>query len=154
MSSDSFSTPDCYPDLEVISNLDSKDDAIFSVIQEAAQLLVKHFESSQPRTRRPHLQRDRVGAHDWLCRFWMSRQLFLRIVGDLERGYTFFQQREDVRGKPGFSPMQKCTAAISQLAYETTSDAMEEYLQMSETVGREALHTFCKCIPQLDGKKN
>ncbi|XP_076926970.1 uncharacterized protein LOC143590351 [Bidens hawaiensis] len=30
---------------------------------------------------------------------------------------------------------------------------MEEYLQMSETMAREALHTFCECIPQLYHKK-
>ncbi|XP_076888649.1 uncharacterized protein LOC143539130 [Bidens hawaiensis] len=41
--------------------------------------------------------------------------------------------------------MQKCTAAIRQLAYGTASNAMEEYLQMSPTVAREALHTFCEC---------
>ncbi|XP_076931040.1 uncharacterized protein LOC143596048 [Bidens hawaiensis] len=49
--------------------------------------------------------------------------------------------------------MQKCTAAIRQLAYGTASDAMEEYLQMSETVAREALHTFYEYIPQLYHKK-
>ncbi|XP_076957955.1 uncharacterized protein LOC143633561 [Bidens hawaiensis] len=30
---------------------------------------------------------------------------------------------------------------------------MEEYLQISETVAPEALHTFCECIPQLYHKK-
>ncbi|XP_076939239.1 uncharacterized protein LOC143607825 [Bidens hawaiensis] len=41
---------------------------------------------------------------------------------------------------------KKCTAAIHQLAYGTASDAMEEYLQMSAIVAREALHTFCEFI--------
>ncbi|XP_076960414.1 uncharacterized protein LOC143636799 [Bidens hawaiensis] len=162
MSSGSSTTPEYYLDPDAISDLDSEDETIFSAIREAAQLLIEHCESSQPRTRRPHLQRAGVGAHDRLIRdyfsldaifdserFWrrfrMSRQLFLRIVGDLERDYAFFQQRKDARGKPGFSPMQKCTAAIRQLAYRTTSDAMEEYLQMSKTLGREALHPFCEC---------
>ncbi|XP_076943059.1 uncharacterized protein LOC143613159 [Bidens hawaiensis] len=76
----------------------------------------------------------------------MSRQLFLRILGDLESVYAFFQQQADARDKPGYSTMQKCTAAIRQLAYGTVSDAMEEYLQMSATVAREVLHTFCEFI--------
>ncbi|XP_076912276.1 uncharacterized protein LOC143570529 [Bidens hawaiensis] len=134
MSSDSSFTLDFEPDIDDISNSDSEDETIFSAILDAAQLVVQHYESSQPLNRRLHLQRDRV-------------------IGDLESVYAFFQQRADARGKPGYSTMQKCTAAIRQLAYRTASDAMEEYLQMSETVAREALHTFCKCIPQLYHKK-
>ncbi|XP_076893106.1 uncharacterized protein LOC143545032 [Bidens hawaiensis] len=170
MSSDSSFTSDFQPDIDDISNSDSEDEAIFSAVLEAARLVVQHCESSQPLKRRPHLQRDSVGAHDHLMkdyfspdttfdserfrrRFRMSRQLFLRIVGDLESVYAFFQQRADARGKPGYSTMQKCTAAIRQLAYGTASDAMEEYLQKSKTVAREALHTFCECIPQLYHKK-
>ncbi|XP_076935698.1 uncharacterized protein LOC143602503 [Bidens hawaiensis] len=84
----------------------------------------------------------------------MSHQLFLRIVGDLERDYAFFQQRNDARGRTGFAPLQKCTTATRQLAYGTVSDAMEEYLQMSESVAREALYTFCECVPQLYHKKH
>ncbi|XP_076952516.1 uncharacterized protein LOC143626256 [Bidens hawaiensis] len=162
MSFDSSSTPDYNPDPDVISDSDSVDEVIFSANLDAARVLVEHCESSQPLTRRPHRQRDRVGAHErlmqdyfssdatfdaeqFLRRFRLSRQLFLRIVGDLERDYDFFQQRDDARGKPGYSPLQKCTAVIRQLAYGTTSDAMEEYLQMSEIVAREALHTFCEC---------
>ncbi|XP_076914575.1 uncharacterized protein LOC143573635 [Bidens hawaiensis] len=162
MSFDSSFSPDFQPDIDDISNSDLEDEAIFSAVLEAARLVVQNCESSQPLERRPHLQRDRVGAHDRLMkdyfspdatfdserfrrRFRMSHQLFLRIVGDLESVYAFFQQRADARGKPGYSTMKKCTAAIRQLAYGTASDAMEEYLQMSVTVAREALHTFCEC---------
>ncbi|XP_076904920.1 uncharacterized protein LOC143560516 [Bidens hawaiensis] len=51
---------------------DSGDEAIFSAIREAAGLLVELYESSQPRTRRPHLQRDRVDAHDRLMKDYVS----------------------------------------------------------------------------------
>ncbi|XP_076896854.1 uncharacterized protein LOC143549981 [Bidens hawaiensis] len=162
MSSDSSFTLDFQPDIDDISNSDSEDEAIFSAVVEAARLVVQNYESSQPLERRPHLQRDRVGAHDRLMkdyfssdasfdserfrrRFRMSRQLFLRILGDLESVYAFFQQRADARGKPGYSTMQKCTAAIRHPVYGTASDTIKEYLQMSATVAREALHTFCEC---------
>jgi hypothetical protein len=45
-------------------------------------------------------------------RFRMRKLLFLRIVGDLEREYPFFQQGWDARGRKGLSTLQKCTAAI------------------------------------------
>ncbi|XP_076910445.1 uncharacterized protein LOC143568093 [Bidens hawaiensis] len=170
MSSYSSFTLDFQPDINDISNSDLEDEAIFSAVVEAARLVVQNYESSQPLERRPHLQRGRVSVHDRLMkdyfssdatfdlerfrrRFRMSRQLFLRILGDLESVYAFFQQRADARGKPGYSTMQKCTAAIRQLEYGTASDAMEEYLQISATVAREALHAFCECIPQLYHKK-
>ncbi|XP_071688842.1 uncharacterized protein [Rutidosis leptorrhynchoides] len=41
------------------------------------------------------------------------------------------------------------TAVLRQLAYGYTPDALDEYLQMSERVGRESLHNFCKCIIDL-----
>ncbi|XP_071740020.1 uncharacterized protein [Rutidosis leptorrhynchoides] len=41
------------------------------------------------------------------------------------------------------------TAALRQLAYGYTPDALDEYLQMSERVARESLHNFCRCIIDL-----
>ncbi|XP_071704667.1 uncharacterized protein [Rutidosis leptorrhynchoides] len=38
------------------------------------------------------------------------------------------------------------TAALRHLAYGYTPDTLDEYLQMSQRVGRESLHNFCKCI--------
>ncbi|XP_076903357.1 uncharacterized protein LOC143558396 [Bidens hawaiensis] len=119
MSSDSSFILDFQPDIDDISNSDSEDEAIFSAVVEATRLVVQNYESSRPLERRPHLQRDRVGAHDRLMkdyfssdatfdlerfrrRFRMSRQLFLRILDDLESVYAFFQQQADTRD--GVSP--------------------------------------------------
>ncbi|XP_071736045.1 uncharacterized protein [Rutidosis leptorrhynchoides] len=41
------------------------------------------------------------------------------------------------------------TAALRQLAYGYTPDALDTYLQMSERVARESLHNFCRCIIDL-----
>ncbi|XP_071738744.1 uncharacterized protein [Rutidosis leptorrhynchoides] len=41
------------------------------------------------------------------------------------------------------------TAALRQLAYGYTPDALDEYLQMSKRVGRESLQYFCRCIIDL-----
>ncbi|GKE78122.1 ALP1-like protein isoform X1 [Tanacetum coccineum] len=43
----------------------------------------------------------------------------------------------------------KCTTAIRQLAYGTTPDAFDEYLQMSERTARECLWFFNMCIITL-----
>ena len=47
-------------------------------------------------------------------------------------GYdNYFECKEDVVGKIGFSSYQKCTAAIRMLAYEVPGDLIDEYVRMS-----------------------
>nr|GEW55987.1 reverse transcriptase domain-containing protein [Tanacetum cinerariifolium] len=43
-----------------------------------------------------------------------------------------FRVRPDATGRMSLSVIMKCTAAIRQLAYGTTPDAFDEYLQMSK----------------------
>ncbi|GKA01413.1 reverse transcriptase domain-containing protein [Tanacetum coccineum] len=45
-----------------------------------------------------------------------------------------------------FSFILKCTSAIRQLAYGTSPDAFDEYLQVVERCSRECLWNFTKCI--------
>ena len=84
----------------------------------------------------------RWGPNVFHRRFRMSRDLFLRIVHTLEGRDEYFQYREDGIGRPGLTPLQKCTVAIRQLAYGTTTDMFDEYLHVGETTGRECLKTF------------
>ncbi|KAD7479562.1 hypothetical protein E3N88_02698 [Mikania micrantha] len=83
----------------------------------------------------------------------MNRNLFSRVCDDLEQNYDFFQQRCDGRGKIGFSGLQKCTFAIRQLAYSTSNDSFDEYLQMSDRMERECIYKFCKGVIRLYAKK-
>ncbi|KAD4585728.1 hypothetical protein E3N88_23329 [Mikania micrantha] len=83
----------------------------------------------------------------------MSHNLFSRVRNDLEQNYDFFQQRCDGRGKIEFSGLQKCTYAIRQLAYDTSRDSFDEYLQMSERMGQECIYKFCKDVIRLYAKK-
>ncbi|XP_047947137.1 uncharacterized protein LOC125193396 [Salvia hispanica] len=84
----------------------------------------------------------RWGPNVFHRRFRMSRDLFLRIVHTLEGRDEYFQYREDGIGRPGLMPLQKCTVAIRQLAYGTTADMFDEYLNVGDTTGRECLKTF------------
>ncbi|KAJ9546702.1 hypothetical protein OSB04_019245 [Centaurea solstitialis] len=56
-------------------------------------------------------------------------------------------------GVKGLSPLQKCTSAIRQLAYESAADSIDEYLRMSETTSRECLDSFCQGIIHLYRQK-
>ena len=73
----------------------------------------------------------------------MNKELFLRIINDMEQEYPYFTQSWDARGRRGFSPLQKCTSAIRQLAYGVVPDTCDEYLKMSERTSRECLEHFC-----------
>ncbi|XP_047948791.1 uncharacterized protein LOC125194576 [Salvia hispanica] len=77
--------------------------------------------------------------------FRMSRDLFLLIVHTLEGRDEYFRYWEDGIGGPGLKP-QKCTVAIRQLAYGTTTDMFDEYLHVGDTTGRECLKKFCKIV--------
>ncbi|XP_039141193.1 uncharacterized protein LOC120278465 [Dioscorea cayenensis subsp. rotundata] len=94
----------------------------------------KNESTSGLRRSRRHLNRDREARHEKLFndyfadepvypgnvfrrRFRMRKALFLRIVEALANHSEYFQLRVDATGKRGLSPLQKCTAAIRQLAY-------------------------------------
>ncbi|XP_076885916.1 uncharacterized protein LOC143535585 [Bidens hawaiensis] len=68
----------------------------------------------------------------------------MRLANDLPEHFEYFQQRDDARGKPGFTATQKITAALRQLAYGVGSDMLDEYLQMAKKTGRDALNHFCR----------
>nr|XP_043630433.1 protein ALP1-like [Erigeron canadensis] len=44
---------------------------------------------------------------------------------------------------------QKCTSAIRQLAYASTADQLDEYLEMGSQTSSDSLNYFCKCVVQL-----
>ena len=101
-------------------------------------------ESSWTRRHRQYIRRDREGAHDRLyqeyfadnCnyppnffrrRYRMRRTLFLRIVHRLGEYSPYFTQRADALYRCGFSPLQKCTAALRLLAYGATADTIDDW---------------------------
>ncbi|KAD4179481.1 hypothetical protein E3N88_28072 [Mikania micrantha] len=127
---------------------------------EAAQLTLDIIRQQVERhvlTRRARINRDRLGAHERLVedyfsenpkypehlfrrRFRMSRNIFSRVSNDSEQKYDFFQQRCDGRGKIGFSGLQKCTSAIRQLAYGTSSDSFVKSFTSRQTDDEKRLY--------------
>ena len=120
-------------------------------------------ESSRPRRRRRFIRRDREGAHDRLyddyfaddCnyppnffrrRYRMRRSLFLRIKNRLGVYDSYFTQTVDALNRPGFSPLQKCTAALRLLAYGAAADTIDEWLKLARQTSSECLERFCEGI--------
>ncbi|KAJ0482109.1 putative harbinger transposase-derived protein [Helianthus annuus] len=79
-------------------------------------------------------------------RFRMSKSLFLKIVSDVEAYDEWFQEGLDGRMKKSFTPLQKVTSAIKQLATGNPPDEGDEYLNMSERTSRECLEYFCETV--------
>ena len=109
------------------------------------------------------IDRDHVAAHQRLYddyfaenpwfpanmfrrRFRMRRELFMRIFDALKCRYLYFRFRHDAAGRPGHTPIQKCTAAIRQLAYGGAADMWDEYLHIGETTALECLKFFCQSV--------
>ncbi|GKD32164.1 hypothetical protein Tco_1242942 [Tanacetum coccineum] len=81
-------------------------------------------EENHPRLTWNPINRDREGAEE-------------RLMADYFNDHC--RVRPDATGRMSFSVIMKCTAAIRQLAYSTTPDAFDEYLQMSERTARNGL---------------
>ncbi|XP_066338381.1 uncharacterized protein [Miscanthus floridulus] len=119
---------------------------------------------------RKHIKRPREEAHQKLVndyfsenplypynifrrRFRMSRPLFQRIVDALGQWSDYFTQRVDAVNRQGLSPLQKCTAAIRQLATGSCADELDEYLKIGETTAMEALKKFVKGVREVFGER-
>lgn len=81
----------------------------------------------------------------------MNRELFMRIVKDVQTANVYFVQRPDATGKLGLTGLQKCTAAIWQLAYGCPADSVDEYGRMSESTARNCLLMLCRTTGNLYG---
>ncbi|XP_047954116.1 uncharacterized protein LOC125200523 [Salvia hispanica] len=147
---------------------EAKAECLAQMQQEQAATAEEAARVPRPIRRRTYVPREHDVAHERLfadyfaenprwgpnvfhrC-FRMSRDLFLHIVHTLEGRDEYFQYREDGIGRPGLTSLQKCTVAIRQLAYDTTTDMFDEYLHVGETTGRECLKKFCKLVVEAFG---
>lgn len=149
---------------------DSSDDELELVsrmlICSQAMMVEPEYSRGEKRKRRPNIDRS---AHqgsvrlvaDYFAenptytsdqfrrRFRMSRELFLRVVEAVKNENAYFVQRSDATGKAGFTPLQKCTAAMRQLAYGAPADSIDENLRMSESTARNCLLEFSRTVVRV-----
>ncbi|XP_062183173.1 uncharacterized protein LOC133887244 [Phragmites australis] len=121
---------------------------------------------SVPGHRRIH--RDRMEGHNRLyndyfadssvypdyifCRrFRMKRDLYCKIVKEVEDHDPWFQQRRNAAGELGLSSLQKVTAALRMLAYDALADSLDECLRLGESTIIESMRRFVRAIVEVFG---
>ncbi|KAG1439637.1 hypothetical protein G6F56_012229 [Rhizopus delemar] len=83
----------------------------------------------------------------------MSRRLFLRVLEGIQRYDDYFEQKTDAAHRPGFSPIQKVSVAIRQLAYGLPADTLDESFRMAESTALECLRRFCAAVIAVFGEE-
>jgi hypothetical protein len=63
----------------------------------------------------------------------------------------YFIERYNATGRAGLTTLQKCTAALHQLAYGMTIDTIDEYLKLGKTTALECLKCYCLDIIECFG---
>jgi hypothetical protein len=83
----------------------------------------------------------------------MQMTLFLSIMHKLSETSPYFYERYDATGRSGLTALQKCTAALCQLAYDMTADTIDKYLKLGKTISLECLEYYCSDIIECFGGK-
>ncbi|GJT24354.1 ALP1-like protein [Tanacetum coccineum] len=132
-------------------NVDDESDVYF--LQQAYQYHETLVEDeNRPVLTRIPIYRDREGAEDRLMGDYFDEPfegISTYEADPLPKHFKFFKIKADCTGQMSLSVIMKCTAAIRQLAYDTTPDAFDEYLQMSEHTACDCLLYFNMCIIDL-----
>nr|GEX98060.1 hypothetical protein [Tanacetum cinerariifolium] len=130
-----------------VFDIDEESDAFF------LQKAIEYHEwlpqqEAQPRLTRTPIFCDREDAERRL-RADYSDDHCNYTANPLPQYFHFFISRLDCTGRMSISALMKCTTAIRQFAYGSTTDAFDEYLKMSEHTARDALFFFNMCIVEL-----
>jgi hypothetical protein len=81
----------------------------------------------------------------------MRMTLFLRIMHKLSETSLYFCERYDATSRASLTALQKCTAALRQLAYGMAVDTIDEYLKLGKTTTLECLKYYCSGINECFG---
>jgi hypothetical protein len=78
-------------------------------------------------------------------RFRMHRAVIDRIYKYVSARPEFVR-KFDALGKPGLHPLQRVVAALRKLSFGVASDAVDEYVHISESSAHESLVIFCRAV--------
>ncbi|XP_004292065.1 PREDICTED: uncharacterized protein LOC101312228 [Fragaria vesca subsp. vesca] len=79
-------------------------------------------------------------------RYKMRREVFLRMLNNVQTANPYFRQSYDNSGRPSFSPHQKLTCALRMLVNACSADSLDETFRMPESTAIENLGQFCRII--------
>jgi hypothetical protein len=63
----------------------------------------------------------------------------------------YFCERYDVTDRAALTTLQKCTATLCQLAYDISTDIIDEYLKLEKITTIECLEYYCSSIIECFG---
>ena len=93
----------------------------------------------------------RFDEKDFRRRFWMSRNLFMRLVQGVREHDPWFKLKKDVVGTVDFSSIQTCTISMRMIAYGVPADNQDDYLRMSESTALTAMYRFARAVVAVFG---
>ncbi|XP_057771107.1 uncharacterized protein LOC130990896 [Salvia miltiorrhiza] len=109
-------------------------------------------EEAHVRLMQDHFNDNLTYSHTFFRRrFRMQNELFLRFIDAVQGEDIFFHMNTDALDRDSFSPLQKCTSAIRQLATGVSADVFDEYLKVADFTGRVCLKKFCRAVIRAFG---
>ena len=69
----------------------------------------------------------------------------------LQQHDHYFMQRRNAANTVGLSGEQKMTAALRMLAYGMSTDSLDEYVRIGETITIECVKRFCQGVVEIFG---
>ncbi|KAB2632531.1 hypothetical protein D8674_028778 [Pyrus ussuriensis x Pyrus communis] len=91
----------------------------------------------------------RYPAQDFRSRFRMRRELFESILNAVVNHDHYFARKIDVVGRQSLSPHQKLTSTFRMLANGCSTNSIDEYYRLAETIAIENLKRFYKAIEAI-----
>ena len=83
----------------------------------------------------------------------MSHSLFLHIQSKVEAYDPYFKQKRNGSKKLGLSSPQTITTTFRMIAYGVTSDFVDEYVRIGETIAMESLKKFVTVVIDISFEK-
>lgn len=81
----------------------------------------------------------------------MHKHGFLHIVEVLGQHNEYFRTRVDATGRWSISPLHKCIIVISMMAYGTSTESVDDYLRIDETMTLKYVNKFTRGIISIVG---
>ena len=141
-----FASNDLYDDIADLLHSDSEEDSAGlghgSAPGRARNIYRGHVVGAKPLYQDYFYANSTYSAEHFACCFRISLPVFMRVMATFEDRERYFRQSKDCTGRLGLTAFQKGTAALRQLGYAISADALDEYVRIGESTALEALKKF------------
>jgi hypothetical protein len=121
-------------------------------VQRGGSVMGRRYMHRERSSRKELIMRDyfveqpKFEPHKFRRRYRMQRELFWQIYQGVVAFDPYFTDRVDGLGRQGVLGLQKCMAAIHQLASGCSSDGCDEYHQLGDSTAMESLYRFTNAV--------